>query len=300
MKGKRRFFTAPDGAEISYYDAGSGPALLWIHGWGGDSIRLEPTLEALSDEGFRCLSFDQRGCGFTVSVKDLGVPQSARDVKALIEHLGLEDVTVIGYSMGAAVLLSYIEQFGTEHIAKLMIGDMTPKPLNDGDWQYGLYQGWYTPESMERDLYNMEHDYEKFAYYFAYQTLFLHTPEEIRDFRVDSAFIENVHKRADEEGKTLLLEGILMKDPPHMQANRLYWASCDYHDYRDAVDRIDKPVAFCYADPGSLYDPRCAKWMASRVKEGYLFPFMDCTHLASVEKPEEFRQTIVDFARMQR
>ena len=78
-KGLRRSFIASDGAEISYLDIGEGTPLLWIHGWGGDAARQQDFLSALSRFGFRGLCFDQRGCGESKSVQDLGIPRSARD-----------------------------------------------------------------------------------------------------------------------------------------------------------------------------------------------------------------------------
>ena len=296
MKKNRGTFVASDGETISYVDIGEGMPFLWIHGWGGCAELQCPFLEALSLRGFRCLCFDQRGCGQTKSMKNLGVDQSAKDAKELLEHLGIDNAIMLGYSMGAAVLFSYLDQFGTAHLSRVIIGDMSPKPLNDDQWKFGLYQGWYTQEQFRQDLYDMEHDYAHFAIHFAEQTIFPHTPDEERVSEITPAYIAAVHKRAEETGKTLLLQHFLEVPEENKLANRIYWESCDSRDFRHVMQLIDVPAALFFAVPGSIYDPHTAYWMASQIKDVTLFPMHGCTHMASGEKPQEFIDSIVAFS----
>lgn len=292
----RSCFTASDGVEISYIDVGEGVPFLWIHGWGGDAETQQPILELLSQFGFRCLCYDQRCCGRSAFTDNLGVPQSARDAVELLEHLEIDDAVVLGYSMGAAVLFSYLEQFGTAHISRLIIGDMSPKPINDEEWKLGIYQGWYTQAQLERDLYNMDHNYEAFSAFFAEQTMFTHTPDEYRGFDESPEFAAQAREKARAAGKEELFNR-LMAPPPkeNRRANRIYWESCDSRDYRSCLDRIDVPTALFYANPGSLYRPEIAFWIAERISNSVIHIFDGCTHLASGEKPLEFVSAIVDF-----
>lgn len=296
LSTERKVFLASDDTEISYIEIGEGRPFLWIHGWGGNAERQIPILEGLCKHHFRCICFDQRGCGETPATDSMGVPQSARDAKELLEHLKIDNAIMLGYSMGAAVLLSYIEQFGTLHLSRIIIGEMTPKPLNDDGWRFGLYQGWYTKEQLDRDLYNMEHNYQEFALCFAEQTIFLHTPDEPRSFDVDDKYKECVYQKAEKTGKRELLDYFMMVPAGNQRANRIYWETCDNHDYRLAVDKINVPVGLFYANPGSIYDPHAAYWMATHIKDVTLYCFDSCTHLANLEKPEEFIRRIIEFA----
>jgi pimeloyl-ACP methyl ester carboxylesterase len=198
--------------------------------------------------------------------------------------------------MGAAVLLSYIEQFGTQYLSRVIIGDMSPKPLNDDKWKLGLYQGWYTESQLEADLQNMENDYKKFAILFAEQTIFPHTPNENRNFDVTPDFVQAVYDRAEAEGKSIMLSHFMEVEAGNAHANRVYWETCDQNDYRPALEKIDVPAALLYADPGSIYDPQAAFWMAAKIPDVKLYCLEGCTHMASAEKPEEFIEAIVDFA----
>lgn len=297
MREIRDTFCASDGARISYLDVGEGIPFLWIHGWGGEAVTQLPLMQGLAERGFRCLCYDQRGCGQSPATPGLGVPRSAQDAKELLEHLEIDDAVVLGYSMGGAVLFYYLQEYGTQHISKLIIGDMSPKPLNDDQWKLGLYQGWYTREQFERDLYNMEHDYKAFSVFFAEQTMFPHTPGEVRTFDESLAFEEAVRQRAAAAGRSELLEHLISAPGGDRQANRIYWESCDSRDYRDTMERIDVPTGLFFARPGSLYSPEIAQWIAQRVPDTTTYIFEGCTHLASGEKPAEFIQAIVDFAK---
>ena len=75
----------------------------------------------------------------------------ACDLNEIIQGLGLSNVTLLGWSMGAGVVLNYVRLFGCGALKQIILCDMTPKQLNDEEWNLGLYQGRYTKEDMERD-----------------------------------------------------------------------------------------------------------------------------------------------------
>jgi non-heme chloroperoxidase len=62
-----------------------------------------------------------------------------RDIGELLEHLGLNDATLVGVSMGGNAIWAYIDQFGTDRVRAIVIVDQTPKMLNSPDWPYGFY-----------------------------------------------------------------------------------------------------------------------------------------------------------------
>ena len=81
------FFETEDGAKIYYEDHGKGDVILLVHGWMCSSKFWKANVPELAKE-FRVVTIDQRGHGY--SSKTLWghtVPQYARDVRALIEHL---------------------------------------------------------------------------------------------------------------------------------------------------------------------------------------------------------------------
>jgi pimeloyl-ACP methyl ester carboxylesterase len=134
-------FTSFDGVQIAYQDEGKGPAVILLHGFGVDGLgqfgefeRILPLLErrqemfrevfgaapplpnppadgrygllrALLAAGARTLLPDMRGFGASDKPTERSAYENsamARDVVALIDHLGLDAVDVVGFSMGSA------------------------------------------------------------------------------------------------------------------------------------------------------------------------------------------------------
>ncbi|MDQ0383005.1 alpha/beta fold hydrolase [Amycolatopsis thermophila] len=88
---------------IYYEQAGTGPALLFIHGMCGDARVWAGQVERLSAR-FTCLTYDRRG--HTRSGRGSepeSVPTHAADAAALIETLGLRQPVVVGSSGGARI-----------------------------------------------------------------------------------------------------------------------------------------------------------------------------------------------------
>ncbi len=96
---------------LHYEDQGSGTPVLFIHGVWMSSRFFTPQLDGLSDR-CRVLSLDMRAHGQSAHVHSgHTVAQYARDVHAFIEHMGLSEVVLAGWSMGAFVIWEYIKEY---------------------------------------------------------------------------------------------------------------------------------------------------------------------------------------------
>jgi pimeloyl-ACP methyl ester carboxylesterase len=290
-----KFFTAGDGVRLRYVDVGQGKPLLFVHGFGGSTDVQMPVFELLRDK-FRCLCFDQRGYGHSPGTGEIGLGQSARDAKELIDHLGLEGVIFLGYSMGAGVLFAYVSQFGCHRLERVIIGDMSPKLVNDDTWRHGLYQGWYTREQYEKDLAVMQSDYRKFNLYFTSQVIFPGTAEVKRDFAPGPDLLAEIRARAGASAATV--DALLEVSPKQQETNIKYWQSMCDSDYRDILPAIGVPAALMYAVPGSIYEPGAAEYMASRIPEAKKYPFMNATHMLKNEQQDKFVASIKEFCRV--
>jgi pimeloyl-ACP methyl ester carboxylesterase len=102
-------FPAPDGLELTYDVEGEGPAVLLHHGFAADvdANWVRPGIvAALVATGRRVVAIDARGHGRSAKPHEPDAyrgPVMARDVSALLDHLGIEEVDVVGYSMGGLV-----------------------------------------------------------------------------------------------------------------------------------------------------------------------------------------------------
>ncbi|MBX6330302.1 MAG: alpha/beta hydrolase [Gemmatimonadaceae bacterium] len=92
-----------NGIKLYYEVRGSGPPLILLHGGLGAIEMFGPNLDALA-KGRQVIAVDLQGHGRTADIdRPLSVELMAGDIAALIKHLGLERVDVMGYSLGGGV-----------------------------------------------------------------------------------------------------------------------------------------------------------------------------------------------------
>lgn len=109
-----------DDAEIYYELAGDGPPLLLLAGLASDSQSWGPLRPHLETR-FTLVMPDNRACGRTTDDgSPITIDRMAKDAAALIDHLRLDRVNVIGHSMGVAIALSLAAQ-RPEHVDKLVL-----------------------------------------------------------------------------------------------------------------------------------------------------------------------------------
>lgn len=98
-----------DGVEIAYEAVGSGPPVLLIHGFAsnGRVNWVNPGwVDGLTAAGFRVIFMDNRGHGESEKIYDPAAypaASMAEDASRLLDHLGIEQAAVMGYSMGARI-----------------------------------------------------------------------------------------------------------------------------------------------------------------------------------------------------
>lgn len=110
-------------SRIAFLDAGSGPAVLLLHGCPFSSFLWRKIIAELSQH-FRCLAPDLLGLGDTETPADadLSLPAQADAVLGLLDHLGLEVVAMVGHDHGAATA-QLIAARHPERITALVLAD---------------------------------------------------------------------------------------------------------------------------------------------------------------------------------
>jgi pimeloyl-ACP methyl ester carboxylesterase len=100
-------FRTPDGLELHYLDwPGRGDTLVLLHG--GALTAHTWDLVALALEGeHRVVALDLRGHGLSDWSERYSIPDSVRDVEALVTELGVERVHLAGMSLGGNVAAHY-------------------------------------------------------------------------------------------------------------------------------------------------------------------------------------------------
>jgi non-heme chloroperoxidase len=126
--------------EIHYEDHGSGSPVVLIHGYPLNGNSFERQERALMAAGYRVITYDRRGFGRS-SQPTVGYDYDtfAADLNALLEHLALDEVVLVGFSMGAGEVARYLGAYGSARVRKAaLLGGITPFLLQTDDNPEGV------------------------------------------------------------------------------------------------------------------------------------------------------------------
>ncbi len=108
--------------DVYFEDLGSGDPVVLLSGWPLDSRSWEPQVHALLEAGHRVITYDRRGFGRS-SRPSTGYDFDtlAGDLGAVLGELDVEDVTLVGFSLGTGELARYVGLHGTERLKACVI-----------------------------------------------------------------------------------------------------------------------------------------------------------------------------------
>lgn len=131
-----------EAVKIHYQDVGEGQPVILIHGWPLSHEMWEYQINDLVDAGFRVIAYDRRGFGKSSKPHEgYDYDTLTADLHALIERLELDDVVLVGFSMGGGEAVRYLATYGTNKVSKLvLLGSVTPFMLKTEDNPNGVDQ----------------------------------------------------------------------------------------------------------------------------------------------------------------
>src|ERR1700745_2364151 len=114
--------------DIHYEDHGSGRPIILIHGYPLNGNSWERQERELLASGHRVITYERRGFGRS-SQAPVGYDYDtfAADLNALLEHLDLTDVVLVGFSMGTGEVTRYLGTYGSKRVRKaVLLGTIPP------------------------------------------------------------------------------------------------------------------------------------------------------------------------------
>ncbi|MCC2462916.1 alpha/beta hydrolase [Bacillus mobilis] len=113
--------------EIYYEDHGIGKPVVLIHGWPLSSRSWEYQVPALVEAGYRVITYDRRGFGKSSQPwEGYEYDTFTSDLHQLLEQLELQNVTLVGFSMGGGEVARYIGKYGTNRVEKAVFAGAVP------------------------------------------------------------------------------------------------------------------------------------------------------------------------------
>ena len=126
--------------DIYYEDHGSGKPVILIHGYPLSGSSWEKQLPVLLNAGHRVITYDRRGFGKSGQPTDgYNYDTFAADLRELITQLKLQDVTLVGFSMGGGEIARYFGKYGSKGVSKaVFISSVPPFLLKTADNPEGV------------------------------------------------------------------------------------------------------------------------------------------------------------------
>jgi non-heme chloroperoxidase len=122
--GVRLYIEVEKGVHIYVEDInpGGGKPVLFIHGWPVNHNMFEYQFNLLPQYGYRCISLDLRGYGKSDRPwSGYTYDRLADDIRCVIEALGLERISLVGFSIGGAIAVRYMARYAGFGVSKLLL-----------------------------------------------------------------------------------------------------------------------------------------------------------------------------------
>lgn len=255
-----------NGADLYYEEYGEGQPIMFLHGATAGLRYFEPQLMGLSED-YRTVALDFRGHGRSAKT-ELGhtMLQYARDLHAVLDQLELDDVVIVGWSMGAVVSWEYVDQFGTDRVRALVDIDMEPSPLQREDYDYGTND----IAGLREAMVSIQTD----------------------PIRLVEQSIEGMLKETpSRELRSMMFDEGTRTPPPIQGAMLLEFM----RDYRDVLPEIDVPTLVCAGADEKWRSVESVEYTAELIPDTRFERFEDSGHCITVEEPDRFNRVVNDF-----
>ncbi len=244
--------------EIGLSAAHQFPSILFVPGWTMPAWIWQSQIDYFAHD-YRVVAMDPRSQGQSSQTNDGLYPAArARDIKAVVEQLHLAPVVIVAWSMAVVETMAYVDQFGTNDFAGLILvdNDAGGRAPADADQDFGLLKG--VLEDRQKSL---------------------------------DAFMRNLNlKKPHPEEYINKLEKASLQVPTNSAVALLvgYFVA----DYRPVLAKIDKPVVVCAAKTPYM---STIVAMQKNIPNSKLEIFEGDGHALFVDNPDKFNALVEDF-----
>ncbi|MET4099717.1 non-heme chloroperoxidase [Agrococcus sp. UYP10] len=139
---------------------GDGRPVVLIHGWPLSAESWDEQTDALVAAGYRVVSYDRRGFGRSEQPETgYDYDTLAADLDSVLTDLDLDDVTLVGFSMGGGEVARYVSAYGQDRVRSVVFAAAVPPFLlqsddnPDGPLSEELYQQMRGGLEQDRDAF---------------------------------------------------------------------------------------------------------------------------------------------------
>jgi non-heme chloroperoxidase len=260
--------------DLYYEDHGSGKPVVLIHGFPFNGATWEKETSVLQNAGYRTITYDRRGNGNSAQPA-FGYDYNtfAADLDVLMTELDLNDVTLVGHSMGTGEVVRYLGNYGSQRVSKaVLLSPLQPMLAKAND----------NPEGVERNLFTGFQDAivkDRFAYLTSFCDAF---------FNPD----QNMGKRVSEEAYRAHWQIGAMASGKATHDSVDAWQE----DFRPDLPKIDIPVLIVQGDQDRVLPyPVTGQRLGPMMPTGTLVTLKGAPHGIPWTHADEVNKAIMDF-----
>jgi non-heme chloroperoxidase len=256
---RSRFFKTSDAIRIHYIEVGSGQPIVFIPGWTMPAWIWQKQIDEFSKK-YHVIAVDPRSQGESDKPPYGHLPETrTRDYKELVDHLGLKQPVLAGWSIACGELVKYVEQFGTDNAGGLVLVD----GLLYAKASPEMFSGW------SARMNQLQHDRQKYS----------------------DDFVRSMFKRpqAADYLKRVIDASI---QTPADTAVVLIYNMLAVKDFSGGFARINRPVLFAYQPSTQAGADFLKSKLGDKVR---LERFDDDGHALFVDNPEKFNRVLEEF-----
>ncbi|MGQ3719834.1 alpha/beta fold hydrolase [Natrialba aegyptia] len=257
--------------ELFVQDWGSGTPFVFVHGWPLNHRMFEYQFIQLPREDIRCIGIDLRGYGRSSKPwSEYDFDTFADDLKTVLDELDVDDVILVGFSMGGGVVTRYMHRHNEEYIRKLvLLGAASPLLAEKPDFPEGIDKAAFTDlaEGCYRDR-----------------------PT------VSSDFTDSMFHSAPSPALKEWFQSMSMESSPQAMADSI--EAVGDMDLRADLTDISVPTLICHG----VHDQACPfELTAEKLHDGIanteLVRFEESGHALFYEEKEKLNQELIQFGK---
>ena len=271
-------FKTSDNVNLAYWEAGSGEPVIFVPGWSANGAEFINVMFLLSKK-YHVYVLDPRNQGLSDSVPyGNRISRYAVDLKEFIDHTQNKQVNLVGWSMGASIIWSYIDLFGDTKLKKLAFIDEPISIYTHSDWS----------EEKRLNLGAMTTSPERMIAAFTKNES---TNQQVVDMNVfarymkqDSDYFKNSESFA---------QSVIKKSPESMSPVLFDHAT---NNWEDVIQyKVNKPTAIFTGEFSNNLQSQ--KWMNSAIRNSELFIYEGdyADHFLAFKNPTQFTQDLIGF-----
>jgi pimeloyl-ACP methyl ester carboxylesterase len=248
-----------------------------IHGWPLSAQAWAPQVSVLQAAGYRVVAYDRRGFGRSDKPDaDYSYDTLADDLQRVMEQCELQDVTLVGFSMGGGEVARYIARHGESRLHSVVFAAAVPPYLMQ---TADNPEGPLTPEQSRQHRQALEQDRSAFFEQFTRNFFSAHGVLRVTEAQRDDAM------------------ALCQQSAQH--AALACMDAFSTTDFREDLKQVTRPTLVIHGDADAIVPIEGSGLRTHRaVAHSQLVRVNGAPHGLNVSHPQAFNEALLSFLRL--